>query len=620
MTDGFVDKVRLIIEKRSQDGKFGVTDLASELGLSRSQALRRIKASTGKSVNQLIRDIRLEKATRLLADKNLTASEIAYQVGFSSPSYFNKCFLDKYGITPGEFKKGVEKGEADSETVREVHHHRRGKKLMIAAILSATVILSILIIVLTRKNEKDSYRASIAVLPMRDFSENQDKEFLADGITESITEALAGNKLLRVISRGSAMRYKGTDKLYADIAKELGVNLLLEGSVMNIDGSIRIVAQLIDPLPEETHLWQKSYTEDQGNIPGLVQDVSGLIAGEIFSTLHIDARQIDRPGVDNHAFELYLKGRHIWNTQNINEEDLLTAIGYLEQAISIEPQFARAYVTMAEAYISLNTLTGDNEEKMLNRENARIAIEKALQLDESLADAYITKGNLIGKLNWDWEGMKAMAERGLELEPSNVAAHLTLSNYYVVRGNYKKAIDEAHKAEELDPVNPLVACYVAERYYIAGQSDRSIEKLQEVIDLNPNYGFAFNNIGFVYFKAGYPDKAVDAWQQLQLIRGNKALFDCYNEHPYQYCLQFYLENARQNEPRFCSNPVIISSVEMLVGNNQEALDFLKIALRYKNEDLPVMITYPDFYELHNDPEFQDIAREVGVIFPPKTRH
>lgn len=513
-----------------------------------------------------------------------------------------------------KYRKSIGNSEKPIDPANASRFKMWGWKSLVAAIFFIAIVLSV-IVLLNRNSKQDYDQASIAVLPLQNFSENQDKEFLADAITESITEALAGNKDLRVISRGSAMRYKGTDRLYPDIAKELGVNLLLEGSVMNVEGKTRVVVQLIEPIPEEKHLWAKSYTEEQSNVLGLVQNVSGLIADEIFSTLHINAKIPEKPEVDNQAYELYLKGRHIWRTQNINKDDLLTALDYLGQAIRIEPEFAQAYVTMAEVYISINTLIGDNEEILLNRENARIAIDKALQLDGSVADAYITKGNLIGKLNWDWEGMKVLAEKGLELEPSNVSAHLTLSNYYVIKGDYQKAIDEARIAEELDPLNPRVACYLAERYYIARQLDQAIEQLMEVIDLNPNYGFAYNNIGFAYFKAGDSDKAVDAWQQIQRISGNQALYDCYNEHPYQYCFQFYIDNAKQNEPRFCSNPLMISEVQMLVGDESGALDYLKIALQYKNEDLPVMITYPDFYPLHENPEFQDIVREIGVKLP-----
>ena len=524
--------------------------------------------------------------------------------------------LEQEDIQPVDnYRKSVGKSENTIDPVRAARFRWKGWKPLVAVIFLAALAVSILTVVLNRKSKLDYNEASIAVLPLQDFSENNDKEFLADGITESITEALARNKNLRVISRGSAMRYRGTDKLYSDIAKELGVNLLLEGSVMNVEGKTRIVVQLIDPLPEEKHLLAKSYTEEQSNVLGMVQKIPGLIAEEIFSTLHIDAKIPDRPEVDNRAYELYLKGLHIWRTQNINKDDLLTAIEYLKQAIQIEPEFAQAYITMAEAYISINTLIGDNEEIMRNRENASIAIDKALQMDYSVADACTTKGNLIGKLNWDWEGMKVLADRGFELEPNNVAVHLTLSNYYTIKGNYDKAIDEALTAEKLDPLNPRVACYVAESYYIANQFDRAIGKLQEVIDLNPNYGFAYNNIGFAYVKAGYIDKAIVEWQKLQLISGNQALYDCYDEHPYQYCFQFYLDNATKNEPRFCSNPVRISQVQMLVGDEQGALDYLKIALEYKNEDLPVMITYPDFYPLRDNPEYQDIVREIGVILP-----
>ena len=524
--------------------------------------------------------------------------------------------LEQEDIQPVDnYRKSVGKSENTIDPVRAARFRWKGWKPLVAVIFLAALAVSILTAVLNRKSKLDYNEASIAVLPLQDFSENNDKEFLADGITESITEALARNKNLRVISRGSAMRYRGTDKLYSDIAKELGVNLLLEGSVMNVEGKTRIVVQLIDPLPEEKHLLAKSYTEEQSNVLGMVQKIPGLIAEEIFSTLHIDAKIPDRPEVDNRAYELYLKGLHIWRTQNINKDDLLTAIEYLKQAIQIEPEFAQAYITMAEAYISINTLIGDNEEIIRNRENASIAIDKALQMDYSVADACTTKGNLIGKLNWDWEGMKVLADRGFELEPNNVAVHLTLSNYYTIKGNYDKAIEEALTAEKLDPLNPRVACYVAESYYIANQFDRAIGKLQEVIDLNPNYGFAYNNIGFAYVKAGYIDKAIDEWQKLQLVSGNQALYDCYDEHPYQYCFQFYLDNATKNEPRFCSNPVRISQVQMLVGDEQGALDYLKIALEYKNEDLPVMITYPDFYPLRDNPEYQNIVREIGVILP-----
>lgn len=615
MSKTFVDRVEQIILARIQEEKFGVGDLAKELGLSRSQILRKIKSETGKSVNKFIREIRLREGAQLLKDDELTASEVAYRVGFSSPSYFNKCFLDQYKVTPGEYKKNPEGSEIYTDNAVEPGKRWSNRKTMSSVVLLIIIVLAGYFTVVLNGDDATEYsKASIAVLPLLDLSENKDKEYLTDGITEAIILELAGNESIRVISRSSAMRYKGEKKLSSEIARELGVDLLLEGSVLYAEDTLRVVVQLIEPFPKEKHIWQNSYDQNHSNILELVQEVSHEIANEISSV--VEPVSVQQAYVANpEAFDLYLRGRHLWNTQNISKEALLKAVDYLEQAISIEPGFAQAYVTLAETYISINTLIGDNEEKLFYREKAKVAIDRALEIDETLAEAYITKGNIAGKFNWDWEAMKRSAEKALQLEPSNANAHHTLSDYFVITGNIDKAIDEALIAESLDPINPQVECMVAERYYIAEDFDASIRKLLEVIDLNPNYGFAYNNIGFVYFKAGYPDKAIDAWQKLQLIMNNQALYDCYDEHPYQYCFNFFLENAKRNEPRFCSNPVIIASVLMLMDDEKSALEFLDIALLYRNEDLPIMLTYPDFYSLYSNSEFQAIAEQVGVQLP-----
>jgi len=369
---------------------------------------------------------------------------------------------------------------------------------------------------------------------------------------------------------------------------------------------------LIEVHPEEKHVWAENYALRYANVLQLVNQISVEIASNISSVVRPEVTNNEIKPVDPKAYDLYLRGRHIWNTQNINKQPLLNAVAYLQEAIDIDPEFAQAYVTLAETYLAINALIGDNEEKMQNRIQAGLAIDKAMELNQSLAEAYITKGNLVGKFDWDWENMKVLAEKGLDLEPSNANAHLILSNYFVVKGNYKKAIEEALKAQDLDPINPQVGCLVAERYYIAGDNDRAIQKYQEVIDLNPNYGWAYHNLGFVYMKAGETEKGVETWQQLQVIRGHKELYDCYDEHPYQFCFNYFLENAKASDPRFCSNPVLISLVDMLVDDPESALDYLGIAKRYKNEDLPVMIAYPDFYALHSHPEFQEIVRKVGV--------
>jgi len=227
----FVNRVEHIILSKIQDEKFGVSDLAGELGLSRSQVLRKVRAETGKSVNQLIREIKLREGARLLVKDELTASEIAYEVGFSSPSYFNKCFLDQFGVTPGEYKKKYEAGEIkETDIARPPVEWWRKKSFVSIVLLLAIVISGYFVVVEQDKNTKVS-EASIAVIPFLDLSANSDQEYLADGITEALTTELSRIKQLRVPSRTSSMTFKGEKKLSSVIARELNVNLILEGSV-----------------------------------------------------------------------------------------------------------------------------------------------------------------------------------------------------------------------------------------------------------------------------------------------------------------------------------------------------------------------------------------------------
>lgn len=616
MPETFIHKIETIILSNIENDKFGVTELASEMNLSRSQTLRKIKSITGKSANEFIREIRLQEAAKLIQTTDLTASEIAYKIGFSSPSYFNKCFLDLFEITPGEYKKKLE--TADSSEILSVkkgsNQNLIRKRLVISIILIALIAMGYFIIVYPN-NKSNIQQASIAVLPFLDLSENKDQEHFSDGVTDAITLELAKYKELRITSRTSSMKFKGEKRLSSEIAKDLKVNLILEGSVLHEGDSILVIVQLVKTEPKEEHLWADSYTIKYENVLQLVSNISFEIANKISSIVKPESKSKETYQIDPSAYDLFLKGRHLFNTQKTRYYSLVKAVEYLEESIRLDSNFATAYITLAECYLAVNFLILDNEEKLLNREKARQAIDKAYFLDKEMADVYITKGNLAGKFDWDWEIMKQFAEKGLELEPSNSKAHVTLSNYYVTKGNYYKAIDEALKAEELDPINPSINCLVADRYYIAHEFEKSIVKYNEVIELNPNYGLAYNGIGFAYLKSGYQDKAVESWQKLQLIMGNEALYECYNDSTFESCLYFFLENAPKKTPRFCSNPVIISSVCMIVNEFDEALEYLDIAYRYKNEDLPVMLAYPDFYALHDNPQFKELVGKVGVTLP-----
>jgi len=619
MSQTFINRIEQIILANIENDQFGVSELAHEINLSRSQILRKIKTFTGKSANVFIREIRLKEAAKFILKTDLTVSEIAYKVGFSSPSYFNKCFLDFYNQTPLEFKKLNSENTSD---IFEKGKKSNGKTSKSYAIGISLITLIILLVYVYSNNDSNNAaneilnNPSIAVLPLEDYSENKGYDYLSSGITEAINLELSRNNSIRVISRGSCERFKNdTLTPYSEIAKELDVNLLLEGSVFPSDDSLLVIVQLIKPFPKEEHIWSNKYHSSTNNILQLVQNISKEIAKEISTSLIQNSNDITNYRLNALAYSNYLKGRHLWNNQKSRYESLNRAKKYLEKSIEIDPNFALAYVTLAEIYISINKLLGDNEARFLNRENARKLVNIAFDLDDSLAEVYITKGNILGKFDWDWNGMQENAETALSIDPNSAKAHQILSNYYIIKGDYKKAIKEAQVALNLDPLNPEIGSMVAECYYIAGDSEESINKYKDVLKLTPHYGFALNGMGYAYLSKGMPQKAMNAWKELQKIMQNDSLLWYYENQSFEDGLNYYIEKAKINTPQFCTNPAVISSIEMLINKPNEALEFLEIAHKYKNEDLPIMLTYPIFYPLHDNPKFKRIVSKVGVSLP-----
>ena len=616
MSKEFTDRIEEIVLSNLEQEGFGVGNLSRELGLSRSQVLRKVKASSGKSVYLLIREIRLREAAKLIQDSDFTASEIAYKVGFSSPSYFNKCFHDYFDCTPGDFKKRKEE-DASIPKKAELKENLKTRGQLRIILLTGAVLVPLVVLLLVFKDrffqnsETPVQAASIAVLPFLNLSEEGEQEYVADGITEAITLELSHLSSIRVISRTSAMRYKGEKILSSDIATQLGVDYLLEGSVLHSADSLRVVVQLIEPFPNEKHLWADSYDQKYVDLLHLVKRISSQIASEVNLAVIPEGTSSAVPQVDPKAIDFYLRARHLWNQQNTTS--VKRAVEYLQQSISIDSAFAPAYVTLAEAYITLNKLIRDNEEKLKHRELSRAAIAKALELDPESGSAYITRGNIAGKFDWDWEAMRAMAEKGLSLDPNNAYGYILLSNYYLVGGEFDRAVKMALISEKLDPLNPMTGCLVAERYYLAGDYEKSIAQYKHVLELYPNYGFAWDGIGYAQFISGDREEAMQSWRQLHLIMGNQASADIYATETIDVALRFWLEKAKSETPQYCSNPSIIALAHLFVDDPQGALEYLDIAYQYKNEDLPVMLLRPSWSVIYDEPRFRELAKKVNVV-------
>jgi TolB-like protein/AraC-like DNA-binding protein len=614
MDDIFLNNIRQSILKHIKEEKFSINQLASEVGLSRSQLLRKIKSLTGKSANHLIRKIRLEEAAKLIKNSDYTASEISYLVGFSSPSYFSKCFLDRFGFTPGEFKNqggDIINSITNLEVTQKVHQKKLSQLFYtIPVIIIAVVGYFLYSNSINQLKETKLQSASIAILPFLNLSDNEDQEYFVDGITEAITLELSKFDALRVISRTSSMSYKGGVKLSSDIAHELNVDYLLEGSVLFGGDSIKVIVQLIKPFPEEKHIWQESYHQKYENILQLVSSVSNQISKEINAKVSPFDIVPNIYKVDTESYTYYLKGRHLWNQQS--DKTMISCIENLQKSIKLDSSFAPAHVTLAEAYITLNKFINNNEEKPLNREKSRNAIKKALELDNNLAAAYITKGNILGKCDWNWKEMKNLVEKGLKLDPNNAYGHKLLSDYYLLNNNFDMAIKEALVAEKLDPMNPFIGTWVGIIYSMANDYEQSIKQYHKVLEIFPNYGSALSELGFVHYLNGQINDSKNSFIKLQEIRGNYEMVKAYKEEPMENVFRFWLSGVKAEEPKYCSYPILTAQVHMLIDEKEEALEYLEIAYKYRFEYLPTMLFRPEFKNLHIEPRFKRLVNKTGV--------
>lgn len=552
--------------------------------------------------------------------------------GFGAPTYIFKIIVFViciafpfwlviawvYEITP----EGLKKTPDLDQQVPELPQTKNRLNKVIIISLSVVVIFLLLnqswsFFTTKNPNKKkdvaiEMTEKSIVVLPFLNLSNNKSQDYLAEGITDAINVELSKRDSVRVISRTSAMSYKDENKLLSDIAKELDVDYLLEGSILSDADSVRIMVQLIKSYPREKHIWSRSYKEKFENILQLVDKVSNEIADEITAVVQPNQLKTNKYSVDAKAYELYLRGRYLMNLETYKSVN--SAIEYLNKSIKLDASYAPAYATLAESYISLNKFYSNHDEKKSNTKIARAAIDKALLLDNTLGAAYITKGKIAGKCDWNWEEMRKMAEIGLKLDPNNANGHMLLSNYYLVINEFNNAIKEALLAEKLDPLNPMIGSLVADRYYLAHDYEKAISQYKKVLELFPNYGFAWEGLGYVQYFLGQKEEAINSWKMLQEIMGNEsAAINFTFAGNAEQSLRLWLSKAKSKPLSYTSNPTVLAQVHMFLNEKDEALDYLEMAYEIHDDELPIMLQRPNFHELQKEHRFKDLVHKTGII-------
>ena len=485
-----------------------------------------------------------------------------------------------------------------------------------AAAAALALVLALYLPSLNRRAQGNSVRPkiqSLAVLPLENLSGDPAQEYFADGMTDALITDLAQISSLRVISRTSVVRYKGQKKPLPEIARELNVDAVVEGSVVRSSNRVRITAQLIQAVPEH-HLWASAYERPFTDVVALEGDVARAIASEVQVKLtpQEQARLAGpRSAVNPEAYEAYLRGRSLLFVPSAEK-----AAEYFKTAIEKDPNYAAAFAGLSSAYTMGGAGPFSGREAMVL---AEAAARKALALDETLAEAHAALGAVKYRYQWDWQGAEAEFRRAIELNPNSAEGHKTYSNYLLVLRRFPEGLSEARRAYALDPLWRGTHTQLAISLYGLRRDGEAAAELEKAQQADPQDDGALRLLGFIHLEKGQAREAIASFEQG--VRVSKR-----SDHPlaalgYAYAvtgkrvqaLQILRELETKSRQHYVS-PVYMAFVYVGLGNKEQALACLEHA--YEEHDAYVVgIYYRRVFEpLYSHPQFQSLLRRMG--FPP----
>jgi TolB-like protein/DNA-binding winged helix-turn-helix (wHTH) protein/Flp pilus assembly protein TadD len=457
---------------------------------------------------------------------------------------------------------------------------------------------------------------SIAVLPLENLSNDPEQEYFVDGMTDELITNLAQISTLRVISRTSAMHYKGTKKSLSDIARELHVDAVVEGTVMRAGDRVRISAQLIEASTDH-HLWAASYDRDLRNVLSMQEEVTRAIVSEVRVklTAQEQARLANMRPINPEAYQHYLKGRYFW--YKLNPEAIQKAIEYFQQALEKDPAYAPAYAGLADSYNTLAFFTVFPPREVMPK--AKAAAVKALELDDNLAEAHVSLGWAGFTYDLDWLAAGKHLQRALVLNPAYPLAHSDYSLYLGALGRSEEGLTEAKRALDLDPASPAIIHYMAVQLYLARQFDEGIEECRKTLELDPSFSPAHGTLGHVYAAKGMYREALAEYEKFATLSrgspGSTALVGYAHARLGQrtYALRALDQLRAASKQRYVP-ALSFAIVYVGLGEKEQAFLWLEKAYDERTNSLAYLKVQATWDPLRSDPRFADLVRRVGL--PP----
>jgi TolB-like protein/AraC-like DNA-binding protein len=613
MHSEFIKKLTDIVEANLANESYGTEELAKEAGISHSNLNRKLKIISNQNSSQFIRELRLKKAKDLLLNEDTTVAEIAYRVGFGSSTYFNNCFREYFGVAPGELRN--RESETDPERIPEVNIPTKKvwKNMLAVIIIGLLIFMPVSYFLIQRVGFSGVVKdKSIAVLPFKNLSDDTNKQYFADGMMEEILNHLNQIGELRVISRTSVEQFRGNAIPAREIAKKLGVNFILEGSVLQYGGKVRIMIKLIDTKLDK-YIFTEQYDREFSNIFQL----QGEIAKQVSSALNvaISSKVIKRiekiHTLNMEAYSYYLKGLFFLNRRI--SEDIEKSIGNFEKAIDADPYFAEAYSGMADAYYlyTIRKLYPRPQGYVKSKEFAL----KALQLDNNLAEAHATLGAILAWNEWKWEEAAKECKLAIELNQNSATAHQYYADILIVMRRSREAREQIDIALKLNPTLPAIYLLSANFYFAEGKCEEGLKECQKIIELNPPN---FYSVYYAYFELykclGNELKAVESLQKaFSFVPGDvkyiSKVKEAYDQSGMIGLLTCWIDQELE-DPEW--GIIGASQKYAIIGEKKKALDYLEEAFKMHEPGLPSINYDPRYNNIRNEPRFQALLDNMGL--------
>jgi TolB-like protein/DNA-binding winged helix-turn-helix (wHTH) protein/Flp pilus assembly protein TadD len=508
--------------------------------------------------------------------------------------------------------------EVPEVAAQELKPGAPGRFVLMATVVALFVLLTIAGIILASardlRNRIPGPIRSLAVLPLANLSGDRDQDYFVDGMTDALRQHLEGISSLRVISRTSSMHYRGSGKPLPDIARELNIDAVVDGSVLQSGDRVRINVELIRG-GMERHLWSNSYEGDLRDVFALQAGVARRIADEIRVTLTPPdlARLALVRATNPETYQAYSKGRFYWNKRT--PQDLQKAIGFFQQAVDKDPNYALAYDGLADSWLPLGWYGYLSPSATFP--HAKAAVTKALSLDDSLAEAHASLAFVHLYSDRDWVGAEREFRRAIDLNPNYANAHHWYAEFLSLVGRHKQAIAQSQRAREIDPLSNIINAWVSSRYFFARQYDKAIEEGRNAVEMDPNFAPAHLVLGQAYEQKGMIKEAITEFAEASRLAGGSSM--CAGSLAHALGIAGKRAEALKvlEDLRKMAGSRFISSYDLALAylgleDKAKAFDLLNAAVQERSPRVAFLGVEPRLDGLRSDQRFRDLLRSVGL--------